>query len=496
MDRRGVTPRNPLTTAAAILALALPAFAGDLDDARKLRDAGKWDEAVAAYEKAAAADPASADAALGLCETLCGVGKYERAAKSVNAALEAHPGHVGLMTAKARAYVLLAGKLDAEGGDPQAIMGYAGDGDRWVKQVLEKEPKSPEARVLRAKVLQFMGGGSTPEAISLLEAVAADAPGFFDAHWELGVAAMNAARADSGNKARWAKAEKHFRDAFQADGKSGRALLQATYAKQWQGQAGSNVLIGDYEQCARLLPADDAPLAQIFKLRKWAAPDARAAFARLAEKDKLPKAAALLAAMDGEAAVAAGRDKEAVAALSKAVEAWGKGPVGDLYWVVGGAAFNAQSLSADQRETLWTALWKQWPERFDAANNAGLWFRDVGRNYEKSAVWYERAAAVATHSPQVLNDTGLIYHYHLGKNDVAEGWYTKAIEAAEANEVDPWQAAKDPDSMGYRDALNNMAKLLRDAKRWKDLGSFVDDHVPDAWPGREEWKRAAESGGK
>lgn len=487
------------TLAAAALLLTAPALAraGDLDDARALRDAGKWKEALAKYEKAAEADPQSADAALGVSEALCALGKYELGAKALTPALlEAQPDNVTLRVAKARAYLLRAAEIDREGGDPQAIMGYCGDADRWIKQALEKDPKSPEGRVLKAKVLQFQGGSSTPEAISLLESVAADNPATFDAHWELGVAAMNAARADNKNKSKWAKAEKHFRDAFGADAKSGQALLQATYAKQWQGVAPAAEMVGDYEKCARLLPGDVAPVVQILKTRKWAAAEVKAALGRLSGKDGHPRAKAFAEALDAEAAAAAGKGKEAVAAVERAVEAWGDGPPQiDFYWVLLLTA-NAAGTEGDQKEKVWTVLWKKWPERFEAANNAGLYNRDVTHDYKRSAEWYERAAPHAAASPQVLNDTGLIYHYHLGKNDVAEKWFRKALAAAEENGIDPWQAATNVDSMGYRDALNNLAKVLREEKRWKDLGKFVEDHVPEGWPGREQWAQMAESGGK
>jgi hypothetical protein len=412
------------------------------------------------------------------------------------AVLEAHPDHVGLRVAKARAYLLRAAEIDREGGDPQAIMGYCGDADRWVKQALEKDPKSADARVLKAKVYQYQGGGSTPEAVALLEAVAADTPSCFDAHWELGVAAMNAARADNRNKNKWAKAEKHFRDAFGADPKSGQALLQATYSKQWQQVAPAAEMVADYEKCARLLPGDDSAVVQIFKQRKYgAAAEVKASLERLSGKDGHPRAKSFAAALEAEAA-AKEKPKDVVAAVGRATGAWGEGPPSiDLYWALLLAA-NTAGTDGEQKDAVWTLLWKKWPERFEAANNAGLYNRDVAHDYKRSAEWYERAAAHAGSSPQVLNDTGLIYHYHLGKNDVAEGWFRKAIAAAEEGGVDPWQAAKNVDSMGYRDALNNLAKVLREEKRWKDLGAFVEDHVPDGWPNREEWKAMAESGGK
>ena len=54
------------------------------------------------------------------------------------AVIDAHPDNVALLVAKGRAYLLRAGELDRERGDPQAIMGYCGDADLWIKKALAK----------------------------------------------------------------------------------------------------------------------------------------------------------------------------------------------------------------------------------------------------------------------------------------------------------------------------------------------------------------------
>ena len=73
-------PFSPRSAGAAALLAAIvaasPALAGDLEDAKALRESGKWKEALARYQKAAEADPASAEAALGACEALCALGQY------------------------------------------------------------------------------------------------------------------------------------------------------------------------------------------------------------------------------------------------------------------------------------------------------------------------------------------------------------------------------------------------------------------------------------
>jgi tetratricopeptide (TPR) repeat protein len=477
--------------AVAALVLASSALAGDLEDGLALKKAGKFEEALPKLQKAAEADPAGADAAAALSEVLAGLGKYEQASRALAKALEAHPDDVRLLVARGRALLLSAEKAGREGADSNMILATVADADRWVVRALAKDPKHSEARVLKAKVLQHQGGSDAPEAIAALEAVAADDPKCFDAHWELGQIWMRKARADWKDKTKWAAAEKHFRDATTADPASGQALLQATFCRHWQSATPD--LIADYEKCAAMLPGDPSPLAQVWKFKKGSLPQVRAAFERLAAKPGQEKAKAYVLALDAEGAVAAGKPADAAKAAIGAVEAWGKDPARELYDAMNGLAFGGAGLAKEDRDRIWTAMWKQWPDRFEAPNNAGFWYRDVGHDFRKSAEWYERAAAIATTSPAVLNDTGLIYHYHLNDFEKAEKWYSAAVQAAEEQGTDVSQAGgRDLEATGYRDAMNNMARLLTQQKKWKELRKFAEDHVPEGFPGRDQWLSAGD----
>lgn len=477
--------------ALALAAAAAPAFAGNLEDGIALRRAGKWAEALPKLQAAAEADPANAAAAAELSEVLAGLGKFEQAARAVGRALEAHPDDVRLLLARARALMLTANKSARERADSNMILATVADADRWIKKVLEKDPKNSSARVLKAQVYQHSGGGDAPEALNLLADVAREDPACFDAHWELGQVAMTKARADWKDKSKWAQAEKFFRDAFTADPKSGQALLQATLCRHWQ--EASPALIGDYARCAAMLPGDPAPLTNIWKFRKNATADVRAALEKLAADPAQGKAKAFLLVLDAEGAVAAGKGTEAARAAEGAVAAWGPDASKEVYDTLNALAFAAPPLSKEQRDGIWTAMWKNWPSRFEAANNAGFWNRDVSHDFRRSAEWYERAATIATASPAVLNDTGLIYHYHLNDFGKAEEWYRKAIQAAEENGLEPaGGTSKDLEAIGYRDALVNMGRMLTAQKRWKDLQQFAEDHVPKGFPGREQWLNAGD----
>ena len=110
--------------------------------------------------------------------------------------------------------------------------------------------------------------------------------------------------------------------------------------------------------------------------------------------------------------------------------------------------------------------------------NLGFCYREFGseawlkkkslsarRHWRKGAYHYELAAgaivdsaAAATTKAQILNDTGLMYHYHLKKLKVAVKWYEQALEHDSA----------------YVDALENMGVVRLQQKKWKDAIGWFD----------------------
>jgi tetratricopeptide (TPR) repeat protein len=152
----------------------------------------------------------------------------------------------------------------------------------------------------------------------------------------------------------------------------------------------------------------------------------------------------------------------------------------------------AAAMTPAQREKLWNALWRKWPDAVDTANNAGLWYRDAGKDFKKSSSWYLRAVEAAPESPQVLNDTALIFDQYLGEHELAEPYYRRAVDAGAAQGRD-WRGG-DVEDTGYRDAINNFGAMLAKQKRWRDLREFCDEHVPEAHPARGGWRKLAEQG--
>lgn len=505
----------------AALALAAPAFAGDLEDAQSLQKAQKFEEALPKFEAAAKADPANAAAALGLSQVLAGLGRYDDAARAVDAARKANPAHAGLLAAKGRAYLLRAIQEEgAEDPDPNLIEAMKADALRWAGEAMRADPKCVEALLLRGTIHQREGNDAQAE-IFFEQAVAADAKSF-DAAFEL--ANLWFIRAWSEKKKElWAKAEYGFFSAMKLDPTSARAAVNHAHCKAWQGLPGKDVAAA-YLQALALAPDDRAVLHKAFTYTP--APERVALLTKLAAerpKDvwrKIYLAYSLMGAKqhakaydvledasrlapddpyvplnEGDVALDEGKDLDkAIDFYCEAISLFrGKGGVDESVYLrlAGPVAFEHRALTAEQRDKLWSHLWKAAPDRADAMNNAGLWYRDFGKDYKRSLDWYLRAAEVATDDACVQNDTGLIYHYHFKEFRKAEPYYRNAVRIGREKGYD-WNAPKPP-GMGYRDALNNLAAILIADERWADLKEFAENDVPEDHASRDAWLRRAEA---
>ncbi len=513
----------------ALPALVAPAaLAGTLDDARAARDAGDWEKARALYEKALAETPTDAVAALGLVETLAGLGRFEDAGRAARAGLEHHPDDVALHIARARAFLSWADQLDAAQSDSQQILATVAEADLSLKAALALDAKSADGRVLKAKVIRFQGGSQSPSSKALLEEVLAEFPRHFDAHWDLAKIAMQGGalvQKDANAAAPfWGEAVKHFHACTEIDPKSGDAYQELGNALAWE-RASAESVVSAYEKAALLLAAPSDRL--LGNLYRWSGRDKAGRvkrFERVAEAhpedpnvalylgfaqheagdteqglrtmeaaEKLHPEAALLPFNRGQILIGQGKTDAAFAAFRAAVAASGAF-VKTIYDTVGTRALQYEGFTPAQREALWTAVWEKWPDVVDVPNNAGLWYRDQAKDYTKSAVWYERAAKAAPDSPQVLNDTALVLDQYLNRFDDAVPYYERAIAAGEDQRRD-WRGG-DIEDTGYRDCLNNYGRMLAGLKRWDALRSFCEQHLPEEHPLRAGWLRAAENGGK
>lgn len=505
----------------SLLAAAAAALAGDLEDGQALQKAGQFEQALPKFQAAAKQDPADPAAAVGLSQVLSGLGRYDEAAKAVDAARKAHPEDASLLAAKGRAYFLAMLKADAaEDRDDAMVSGYHDDALRWAKEAMKADQKNVEALLLLGQVHQKDGDGD--QAIQFFQQAANADPKNFDAAFETGNYWYLKANDDRANMQLWANAEQGFLAALRIDGKSARTAANLAHCKAWQKAPGKDVASA-YLRAAALAPGDSKLLDRALK---WAPAGEKAAmfkayadespkdvmrqryfaFALMADKQhgkalEVLEAASKLDPKDpwvpmNEGDVTLDEGKKLDEAVDFYVEAMtlfkGKGGIdGDAYMRIGGSiAYQNQKLSEPQREKLWTALWKLFPERSDGPNNAGLWYRDVGKDYKKSLEWYLRAAKAAPDDCCIQNDTGLIYHYHLDDFEKAEPYYRRAVEIGKEKGYD-CNSGNDPDR-GFRDAINNLHKVLAAQKRWADLKQFVEKDVPESHPLREVWLKEAE----
>jgi tetratricopeptide (TPR) repeat protein len=93
-------------------------------------------------------------------------------------------------------------------------------------------------------------------------------------------------------------------------------------------------------------------------------------------------------------------------------------------------------------------------------NNAGLWFRDVGRDYELSLKYYLRSCEAAPDDQDFLNDTGLIYLFHLtDRKEECRRYFDRVVALVEEEGQEPVR--------GYWDTLENLCKY------WFDRGEYA-----------------------
>jgi tetratricopeptide (TPR) repeat protein len=514
---------NRIRRFAAVFPLlaASVALAGDLEDAKALRESGKFEEALPKFQAAAAADPTSAEAALGLSQTLAGLGRYEEATKAVDAARKAHPEDAALAAAKGRAFFLAYMKASSEAEPDQAAVDmYRSGAEKWLGTALKIDVKNVEALLTRGQL--WRKDGDEEKAGSFFEQAAAADPKNFDAvfaradYWYV--------KANGGNKSDkelWAKAASGFNDALRIDPTSGRAALNLARCMAWSKLPNKDVAAA-YQKAAELSPDDDAPLSALYgyvpkaervatfqKLADALPKNVRRklflAFALMEEKhyekaldvvsdaSKLEPKNPYVYVTEGDIRLAWGKIDDAIGNYGEAANHF-QGKIDDktfakLGYTIG---FKHAGLTQDQREHLWVLLWRNFPDRSGLWNDIGLTYRDQVKDFKRSLEWYLRAAKAAPEDVCILNDTGLIYHYHMDDLDKAEPYYRKAAELGKARNY-KYDTGQDPDR-GYRDAVNNMHIILAKQKRWADLKKFAEENAPEGI--RELWIKEAEEKGK
>jgi len=116
-----------------------------------------------------------------------------------------------------------------------------------------------------------------------------------------------------------------------------------------------------------------------------------------------------------------------------------------------GTVFQAQNLAAKSQSIPWFEKIHEFYEFSGAAaNNIGLYHRDITRNYKESLKWYLAAAEREPNNQDIVNDTGLIYLFHFtgAEQKKALPLLEKTLELVMVNEQAPIR--------GFWDALENL----------------------------------------
>ena len=485
--------------AVALLALTPPvAVAGDLADAEALARLVETSPFVA--EVAATAFRRAAERALDDFE-------YETAVDAATRATRLAPGNAGIWTSAARVCAATGLAYSEEGRSGTDIRLMYDDAERCARRALELDREVRGAhRVLADAALSRLDDpdGKT-NAIGFLRAEVAVAPDDADSWWKLGELLFRDAKDHAGAAAalrgcvkadptrvlawRWlGTALEYARDSGEAADAYLAALIldpgdAYAFDRLWrcgvsdpQTREGYVGAVRNLARWELLRGEPDVATAHLHRVHAWV----------LGRAGRTDEAVAKLRALIerfpdhdvnrhylGDVLLDAGRTEEGVALFRRAIEADPN------------AAHPFARLMRHGFETgdlaLMEWLWEQRPDA-DLANNIGFHHRDTTRDYEASLRWYLRASELAPENPDILNDTGLIYHYHRHDFDRAIAFYDRAVAAARANRPDE---IADPAAFekalaagrpvrGYVDALENLATLAVARGEWAKARAWLE----------------------
>jgi tetratricopeptide (TPR) repeat protein len=417
-------------------------------------------------------------------------GRRPEAVQRLREAEERHGAHGALRLEAAWTFFEMAVEAFDAGADPFLVKGNLADAHLRVDQAAALQADLPGAAVLLAKILRYEEDPDTARKV-LVDHLARWS-GDIGAHRELGDMAQNARD--------WALADTHFTKAATLDPSDGRSRLNATVAKQWlsvEGGAsyGREELHAGYRMAARLLPDEDDPLRLLVGLypndpgrrlaaldeviednpdavwaRVWKAyllrgSDPAAALDVLAEAQRIQPENTAVIVNRAETLAGMERWTDAIDAYVQALE------VGEPGTLVGASDaldallhLGAQSrdLPIATRDRAYDALCDANPSIGRYGNNAGLWYRDVGQDYEKSLRYYQRSVDAEPDDQDYLNDTALIYLFHLrDRKEQCLPMFEKVRRLVEVDGQEPIR--------GYWDTLENLCKYYFETGRFEQV---------------------------
>ncbi len=505
-----------------LAALVAPAFAGGVEEGKRLAKDGRHADAAAAFREALKASPTNREAILGLARAAAdgrlggeAYGEVEGRLRGLFKDKEDREARIAL------GYVFLAWiaederyradaddqfrrLLRADPADDEAAVGlarmyYAGadydNGLKTLDEVLAKKPGSGLALYWKGELLydratQAFGRvktvdddvrGMFEKALGAYEASTKADPARFDAWMKTGYCAQYLAGVDPSKQA---VAQAAYEKAIDLDGESqlplkGLAALHRSKPEAW------------VEALTRLVKEKPkAPAVTYwwaYQLRSSGkTEEAEKAYRAFAAASRFPALGwyeiGTLLAEKGDAPGAKKAFERSLELDPKHVRAGAA--VDALVAALNGRAQEAVRDGVKAKALLrdYEALANLVPWSSGVRNDAGFFAREAFNETKDPAIlqasvkWYVAASALipelredlveSTPYPtrhgwaQILNDTGLMFQYYDATRDLgkAEAYYRKAME---------WT------QHGYWDAYGNLMKILKAASRWQDAFDFA-----------------------
>lgn len=306
----------------------------------------------------------------------------------------------------------------------------------------------------------------------------------------------------------WAEADRQFAKITELAPTDGRARLCGTIAKAAMN-APLDVLEKGYLDAARLLPEENEPLQRLadlhpkerdkklellgkvvadnpkavwarvwiaYVLRKETPADPKQALATLREAAKIAPASPAVHQHLAETLEETGAASEAVVEYTLAVENCVAGNAAAVSAALDRLlhfAPGSKDVPLAVRERAYDALVAKNPESGAYGNNAGLWFRDVGRDYAKSIKYYLAAVKAQPDDQDYLNDCALIFLFHLTERRAeCLPMFERVVRLVEKDGAKPMR--------GYWDALENLCKYWFENGDYKKVVAFADKRANPA----------------
>ena len=307
----------------------------------------------------------------------------------------------------------------------------------------------------------------------------------------------------------WQGADLHYTKALEVNPSDGTARLYQTIARQWLRVPAEDLEKG-YLDAARLLPDGDDPLRRLaamypkdrakrldlyarvvqdnpkavrarvwiaWTLRKEEPFDVPRALETLRDAAKIAPGDADVHAQLGETLDESGAIPDAVAEYTLAVAAAPASTMTRQSVALDRllhATKGAGDVSLAARERAYDVVCEKNPGEGSYGNNAGLWFRDVGKDYEKSLKYYLTSVKAAPDDQDFLNDTALIYLFHLtDRRKLCLPMFEKVLRLVEKDGQPPVR--------GYWDTLENLCMYwFQEGEYAKTIECATKRASPDA----------------